>query len=171
MSKYVLGVISLAIVAASFHFCKWTGVAVAIVVLGWLWWDAIPAIVRKCILGAIALGFVFVSSITFGWVGVFGAVLVVFAWWSIWRIGSELAAAITYAIFKDGTEERSPQEYKVKRNHTIVLPLNCPECGLLMTHVVCPKCGNSYCELGNCPHCRQRVKAISCPSCGTVIRW
>ena len=86
--------------------------------------------------------------------------------------GACVAAKVVGAfagLVLDEAEKRRPKEYKMKRNCTIVLPANCPECGTLMTHIVCGKCGTSYYELGNCPHCRQRVKAISCPSCGTVF--
>ena len=169
MGKYVLGAVSLAILFGCAKAWGWGGVAGAIVVLGFLWWDAIPAVARKCILGAIALGFIAICASMFGWWGVLASVALVLCWYGMCLFVSAVAAAITHAIFNDEAEERRPQEYRVKRNHKIVLPANCPECGLLITHVVCPRCRNTYYELGNCPHCRQRVKALSCPSCGTVF--
>jgi hypothetical protein len=99
--------------------------------------------------------------------------VVILAWVGLMRaahVAGNVAGAFAELVLRE-VEKRRPAQHKVKRKHTVVLPLNCPECGLLMTHVVCPKCRNTYYELGNCPHCRQHVKAISCPSCGTVISW
>lgn len=83
-------------------------------------------------------------------------------------VAGKVAGAFVELVLGEA-EKRRPKQYKVKRNYAMVLPFNCPECGVMMTHIVCGKCGNWYSEVGNCPHCRQRVKAISCPCCGTVI--
>ena len=105
-------------------------------------------------------------------VGCILCAVVILAWVGLMRaahVVGDVAGAFAELVLREA-EKRRPQQYKLKRNHTVVLPANCPTCGILLTHLVCPKCGNCYYELGRCPHCRKRVKAVSCPSCGTVFR-
>ncbi len=80
------------------------------------------------------------------------------------------AAGALVGLVLDEVEIREPREFKVKPRERLVFPVNCPGCGTLMMHIICPKCGAWLGELGRCPQCRTRVKAVSCPSCRAVIR-